>query len=101
MEDIHAIFSEFKQDFPKVYELHAELGKEIHENSGPLDEKSRWLIKISISAACDHKRALMTHLNRAKNSGLTDEEIKHTLLLLIPTAGFPIFMKAYSVFRSM
>ena len=101
MEDIHAIFTEFKKEFPKIYELHENLGKEIHENSGPLDEKSRWLIKISISAACDHKRALNTHLNRARKSGLTDEEIKHTLLLLIPTAGFPIFMKAYSVFRSM
>jgi 4-carboxymuconolactone decarboxylase len=101
VEDIHAIFTEFKKEFPKVHELHESLGKEIHENSGPLDEKSRWLIKISISAACDHKRALKTHLNRARKSGLTDEEIKHTLLLLIPTAGFPTFMKAYSIFRSM
>ena len=101
MEDIHAIFSEFKKDFPKINELHEQLGKEIHENAGPLDEKSRWLIKISISAACDHKRALMTHLKKAKNSGLTDQEIKQALLLLIPTAGFPTFMKAYSVYRSM
>jgi 4-carboxymuconolactone decarboxylase len=101
MEDIHAIFTEFKKDFPKINELHENLGKEIHENSGPLDEKSRWLVKISISAACGHKRALKTHLIRARNSGLTDEEIKHSLLLLIPTAGFPTFMKAYSVFRSM
>ncbi len=101
MEDIHTIFSEFKDEFPQIYELHAGLGKAIHKESGPLDEKSRWLIKISISAACDHKRALLTHLHRAKSSGLTDEEIKHALLLLIPTAGFPIFMKAYSVFKSM
>ena len=91
MEDIHAVFTEFKKDFPQINALHEQLGKEIHENSGPLDEKSRWLIKISISAACDHKRALMTHLKKAKNSGLTDQEIKHTLLLLIPTAGVSCF----------
>lgn len=101
MDDIHENFSEFKKDFPKIFELHTDLGKEIHENSGPLDEKSRWLIKISISAACNHKRALTTHLLKAKSSGLSDDEIKHALLLLIQTAGFPIFMKAYAIFRSM
>lgn len=101
MEDMHLIFTEFKEDFPKVYELHAGLGKEIHENSGPLNAKERWLVKLAISATCNHKRALTTHLRKAKESGLTDEEIKHALLLLIQTAGFPTFMKAYAVFRSM
>ena len=99
MEDTHSIFTQFKEDFPKVYELHANLGKEVHEGSGPLDEKTRWLIKLAISGACNHKRALETHIKKAKNAGLTDAEIKHSLLLLIPTTGFPTFMKAYSVFR--
>jgi alkylhydroperoxidase/carboxymuconolactone decarboxylase family protein YurZ len=31
---------------------------------------------------------------------VSDAEIKHALLLLIPTAGFPVFMKAYSVLES-
>jgi len=31
----------------------------------------------------------------------TDEEIKHALLLLIQTTGFPTFMEAYSVFKEM
>ena len=51
MEDIRSIFTEFKEEFPKVYELHASLGKEIHEESGPLDEKTRWLIKVGMTAA--------------------------------------------------
>ena len=100
MEDIHEIFTKFKEEFPEIHANHEALGKEIHENAGPLEEKSRWLIKIVISAACNHKRALATHIKKARDAGVTDEEIKHGLLLLIPTAGFPLFMKAYSVLES-
>jgi alkylhydroperoxidase/carboxymuconolactone decarboxylase family protein YurZ len=97
MEDIHQIFTRFKEEFPGVYKKHEALGREIHENVGPLGENSRWLIKIAISAACNHKRALATHIKKARAAGVSDAEIKHTLLLLIPTAGFPVFMKAFSV----
>ena len=100
MEDMHQIFTRFKKEFPEVFNGYEALGKEIHEKGGPLGENSRWLIKIAISAACSHKRALATHIKKAKAAGVTDAEIKHALLLLIPTAGFPMFMKAYSVLES-
>jgi alkylhydroperoxidase/carboxymuconolactone decarboxylase family protein YurZ len=100
MKDIHDTFSQFKKEFPDIYTKHEALGKEIHENSGPLQEKSRWLIKIAVSAACNHKRALETHIRKAKAAGVTDEEVVHALLLVIQTAGFPTFMKAYAVFTS-
>ena len=101
MNDMHEIFTRFKEEFPEVYARHEALGKEVHENAGPLDEKSRWLIKIAISAVCNHKRALATHIKKARDAGVADQEIKHALLLLIPTAGFPTFMKAYSVLSNM
>ena len=101
MEDIHEIFSQFKEDFPEIHAKQEALGKEIHENGGPLDEKSRWLIKVAISGACDHKRALETHIRKARAAGIGEDEIKHALLLLIPTAGFPAFMKSYAVFKSI
>lgn len=101
MEDIHKIFTEFKKEFPEIYSKHAALGKEIHEKSGPLSEKTRWLIKMAVSAACNHKRALETHIRKAKAAGNSDDEVKHALLLLIPTAGFPSFMKAFAVYKSI
>jgi len=101
MEDIHENFTRFKEEFPEVYARHEALGKEIHEKVGPLPENSRWLIKIAISAACNHKRALATHIKKAQAAGVTEDDIKHALLLLIPTAGFPVFMKAYSVLDKM
>ncbi|MDH3886021.1 MAG: carboxymuconolactone decarboxylase family protein [Desulfobacterales bacterium] len=99
MEDVHKIFSQFKEEFPEIHEKHEALGKEVHEKGGPLSENSRWLIKIAISGACNHKRALETHIRKAKAAGLDEAEIKHALLLLIPTAGFPAFMKAYAIFK--
>ena len=101
MEDIHDIFTKFRKDFPRVYSGHEALGKEIHENSGPLPEKIRWLIKIAISGASHHSIALETHIVKGKEAGVTDEEIKHALLLLIQTSGFPTFMEAYSVFEKI
>jgi alkylhydroperoxidase/carboxymuconolactone decarboxylase family protein YurZ len=99
MEDIHKIFTQFKEEFPEIHAKHEALGKEVHEKGGPLAEKSRWLIKIAISGACSHKRALETHIRKAKAAGVDEDEIKHALLLLIPTAGFPVFMKSYTVLK--
>jgi AhpD family alkylhydroperoxidase len=101
MEDIHKIFSEFKEEFPEIHAKQESLGKEVHEKGGPLDGKSRWLIKIAISAACNHNRALETHIRKARAAGINEDEIKHALLLLIPTAGFPAFMKSYAVLKSI
>jgi alkylhydroperoxidase/carboxymuconolactone decarboxylase family protein YurZ len=101
MEDTHKIFSEFKEEFPEIHEKHEALGKEVHEKAGPLSDQSRWLIKIAISAACNHKRALETHIRKARAAGINEDEIKHALLLLIPTAGFPAFMKSYAVLKSI
>ena len=99
MEDLHKIFTKFKKEFPKVHSDYEALGKEIHEKSGPLSEKTCWLLKIGISGASRHELALETHIMKAKESGVTEAEIKHALLMLIQTAGFPAFMEAYSVFK--
>ena len=101
MKDIHKIFTTFKKEFPRAYLSHERLGKEIHENSGPLPEKIRWLIKIAVSGASHHNIALETHIMKAREAGVSDDEIKHVLLLLIQTTGFPTFMEAYSVFKKM
>jgi alkylhydroperoxidase/carboxymuconolactone decarboxylase family protein YurZ len=101
MKDLHEIFSQFKEDFPQIYAGHEDLGVEIHENSGPLPEKTRWLLKIAISGASRHLTALETHIAKGKEAGATDAEIKQTLLLLMQTAGFPTFMEAYTVFKRM
>lgn len=101
MKDVHEMFTRFKEEFPRIHEGHEALGKEIHIQGGPLPDKVRWLIKIAVSGASGHKISLETHIIKGKEAGLTDEEIKHALLLLLPTVGFPVFMEAYSVYHAM
>ena len=101
MKDLHKIFTLFKDEFPGVYAKHEALGREIHDSGGPLPEKTRWLIKVAVSAASQHKLSLETHLAKARQAGATEDEIKHALLLTMQTTGFPMFMEAYSVFKSV
>ena len=101
MREVHKPFKEFKKEFPAVYKGHEKLGKIIHEQSGPLPEKIRWLIKIAVSVASGHALSLETHILKGRESGLTNDEIKHALILLIQTTGFPTFMEAYAVFKRM
>lgn len=101
MKDLHEVFTLFKNDFPEVYAGHESLGREIHENAGPLPEKVRWLLKVVISGASRHHSSLETHIARAREAGATEEEIKHALLLLVQTTGFPNFMESYRVYRNM
>lgn len=101
MKDIHGIFTTFKEEFPLIHDKQEALGAEIHERSGPLPEKVRWLVKIAVSGASGHRLALETHILKGREAGLTDAEIKHALLLLVPTVGFPAFMEAYSVLCKM
>jgi 4-carboxymuconolactone decarboxylase len=99
MEDLHEIFTAFKNEFPAVYRGHEALGKIIHEAGGPLPDKVRWLIKLAISGASGHAAALETHISKAREAGATEDEIRHALLLLVQTTGFPTFMEAYSVYK--
>ncbi len=101
MDELHDIFAVFRKEFPRIYDYHEALGKEIHEKGGKLPEKVRWLIKVAISAASEHKLSLETHIIKAREAGATDKEIMHTLLLVMQTAGFPTFMESYSVFKKM
>lgn len=58
-------------------------------NSGPLDEKTVQLIQLGAAAAIGSKGSLSSHAMRAKEAGATDEEIRHAIVVLTGTIGFP------------
>lgn len=84
----------FIENHGEVYEKYQEYGRSIDEDGGPLDEKTRRLIKVAISATIQNEYSLTTHIKKAIKSGATMEEIEHTILLVAPTVGFPAMMKA-------
>lgn len=99
MRDVHETYTVFKSEYPELNEKIEASGRALHVDGGPLDERVRGLLKVAMSAATRHHRALETHLVAAREAGASDEEIVHALLLLVPTCGFPTFMEAYSTFK--
>ena len=89
------------QNHGEIYEAYENFGKMIHEKGGPLDEKTRWLIKIALSADCQNPYSLRTHILKALKSGCTKEEIEHAILLVAPTCGFPKTMHAILCLRDV
>ncbi len=100
MKDVSELYADFRARFPEIVELNEALGRFIHEKAGPLDEKTRALIKLGVTAASHHQTAVGTQIARAREAGATEDEILHALLLVVPTCGFPTFMEAYREYRS-
>ena len=86
----------FTDHHTDIYSAYEEYGKLVHEEGGPLDEKTRWLIKVALSTENQYPYALRTHILKALKSGCTQEEIEHAILLVAPTSGFPRTM--YGIF---
>lgn len=93
-------YFEVSQCYPEIMEALGDLGKTIR-SSGPLDEKTTHLIQLSAAAANNSEGAVHSHARRALEAGATSQELYHTLLLLIPTCGFPRAMAAISWCRDI
>jgi len=91
----------FIENHGEIYDSYETFGRLVHEKGGPLDEKTRWLIKIALSTDCQNEYSLRTHILKALKCGCTKEEIEHTLLLVAPTSGFPKMMRGLLIFREI
>jgi 4-carboxymuconolactone decarboxylase len=87
-ENLPKHFQSFVKEYPQVWEAHQKLS-EACAAVGPLDRKTRELIKIGISGAANQITALQRHTVMAIQAGATEEEIYQAILLLITTTGFP------------
>ncbi len=92
-------FDYFRENHGEVYAAYEQFGQALHEHGGPLDERTRWLIKIAVSAATGHQLALKTHIRKALKAGCKREEMEHAVLLIATTAGFPTMMGALMTLR--
>ncbi len=71
------------------------LGKAVRKE-GPLEEKSAQLIQLAAAASIRSEGGVHSHTRRALEAGATADEIRHTILLLTNTLGFPTMMAALS-----
>lgn len=86
-------YQAFRIDYPSVYAAYEALGAAV-SNAGPLDAKTRELIKLGMAAANGSETGVESHTHRALDAGASEHEIEHTVMLGINTLGFSTMMAA-------
>lgn len=80
--------AEFRARYPSVWEAFEKLGAACHE-AGPLEEKTRRLVKLALAIAHRHEGAVHSAVRNAADAGVTAEEMRHVALLAVTTIGWP------------
>lgn len=86
----------FLDKYPDIAEAYQNLGEAIHQR-GPLDDKTRALIKMAISGSTKQESAFKSHIYKAKALGITKAEMEHVAFLTLPTLGFSTSMMLLSI----
>jgi 4-carboxymuconolactone decarboxylase len=87
------IYKEFQQQFPEIAKAYDELALKCH-GWGPLDGKTRRLIKLGIAIGSSSEGGVRSHARRALAEGATADELRHAALLAFTTVGFPTMIAA-------
>lgn len=88
-------YQNFLKEHPAVASAYEALGTSVH-SAGPLDAKTRELVKIGISIGARMEGAVHSHVRKALENGAREDEIRHVALLTLPTLGFPSIMASLS-----
>jgi alkylhydroperoxidase/carboxymuconolactone decarboxylase family protein YurZ len=79
--------------YPEVWQAYSQLGESCSQ-AGPLDDRTRRLVKLALAIGALSEGAVHSHARRAVAEGLSGEELKQVALLAIPTLGLPQAVKA-------
>jgi AhpD family alkylhydroperoxidase len=88
MAKLPRAYQAFKRSYPEIWQAYDRLGILSHE-AGPLDQKTRELIKLALAIGAKLEGAAHSHSRRALAAGATPKEVLHVVLLGITTLGFP------------
>lgn len=88
-------YGRFKQQHPDYFAAVEALGAAVRE-AGPLDECQVQLVQLGAAAAIRSEGAVHSHARRALEAGASPEQVRHALLALTSTIGFPTVIAALS-----
>ena len=84
-------FQESTRRYPAIARAYESLA-EATQSAGPLDSKTRCLVKLAIATGAWREGAVHSHARRAPATGSSPDEIRHVVLLATTTLGFPSMM---------
>jgi 4-carboxymuconolactone decarboxylase len=93
MSHLPLTYQRFQAEHTAVWEAYNQLGAAVH-GAGPLDDKARALVKLGLAIAAQTEGGVHSHVRKACDAGLSADEIRHAVLLAIPSIGFPATMAA-------
>lgn len=88
-------YLDLKSKHPQYFKALEALGQAARE-CGPLDSKTLHLIQLAAAATIRSEGAVHSHVRRALDDGATPDEIRHALIALTSTIGFPNVTAALS-----
>jgi len=88
-------FERFAKEFSKAHAAYERLGSACH-TSGPLEAKTRELVQLGMAIGIRSEGAVHSHVKKALEAGVSPEEIRHAVLLGIPTIGLPTTVAAFT-----
>ncbi|MBX3112294.1 MAG: carboxymuconolactone decarboxylase family protein [Fimbriimonadaceae bacterium] len=84
-------YVKFFEDYPDVGSAYEAYGEAVAQ-AGPLDERTRNLVKLAVSCGARMEGSAKSHAHKAVQAGATADEVRHVALLAAPTVGFPNMM---------
>jgi len=82
------LYQRLQAEFPDTIAAVERLGDASHR-AGPLDALTVQLVQLAGAAAIRSEGAVHSHTRRALAAGATPQQIRHALLALTSTIGFP------------
>ena len=95
MKPLPKRYTRFQKQHPGIAAAYEQLGAACHA-AGPLDAKTRALVKVALSVGAKLEGGAHSHVRKALEAGVGEDELRHVALLAIPTLGFPSAMAAMS-----
>lgn len=94
------IYKQFNEDYPEIARDFGELAERC-QAAGPLDARTRRLVKLGIAVGINSEGSVRSHTRRALEEGIPAAEVEHVILLSLTTAGFPHMIAAYKWAREV
>jgi alkylhydroperoxidase/carboxymuconolactone decarboxylase family protein YurZ len=88
------LVEKFRASHGAVWESYEALSARCQE-AGPLDERTRRLVKLGIAVGARLEGATHSHVRKCLDAGISPAEIEHAVLLALTTVGLPRMMMAY------
>jgi alkylhydroperoxidase/carboxymuconolactone decarboxylase family protein YurZ len=87
-EKLPDIIEELRAESPQVWERYTAL-EDALAAAGPLDARTRRLVKLALALGARQEGAVHSHARRALREGATREELLQVALLGVTTLGWP------------